>query len=132
MPSQRIQRVQNLLRSEISTVIQRRIKDPRVAMVTITKVEVAPDLRHARVFVSVLGDGDARVTVLAGLQSAARFIRSELMKVLHLRPVPELEFRDDQSFARAARTLDLLDQIRDEQKRAGPRPEAGDRTDPKQ
>lgn len=132
MPSQRIRRVQNLLRSEISTVIQRRIKDPRVAMVTITKVQVAPDLRHARVFVSVLGDADARVTALAGLQSAARFIRSELMKVLHLRPVPELEFRDDQSFARAARTLDLLDQIRDEQERAGPRPEAGDRTDPEQ
>jgi len=132
MASQRIQRVQNLLRSEISTVIQRRIKDPRVAMVTITRLEVDPDLRHARVFVSVLGDRDARVTALAGLHSAARFIRSELMKVLHLRPVPELDFRDDQSLARAARTLDLLDQIRDEQERAARRTGAGDRTDPKQ
>ena len=113
-------------------MIQRRIKDPRVAMVTITRIEVDPDLRHARVFISVLGDRDARVTALTGLQSAARFIRSELMKVLHLRPVPELDFRDDQSLARAARTLDLLDQIRHEQERAAPRTEEGDRTDPKQ
>lgn len=124
MASQRIERVQKLLRAEISSVLQRKLKDPRVGMVTITEVDASPDLKTARVFFSVLKEDESEAEALAGLKSAAGFIRSELMRVLHLRPMPVLEFDLDASLARGARTLDLLDQVLHEQEdddpRAGP------------
>ena len=132
MPSQRIQRVQNLLRSEISTVMQRKLKDPRIGMVIITEVEADADLKNARVFVSVLGSAEQESATLEGLTSAAGFIRSELMKVLHLRPMPSLEFRMDDTVARGARTLELLEQIADERDHGGPRTEPSGRADPEQ
>ncbi len=132
MPSQRIQRVQNLLRSEISTVMQRRLKDPRIGMVTITEVEADADLKNARVFVSVLGSAEQESATLEGLTSAAGFIRSELMKVLHLRPMPSLEFQMDETVARGARTLELLEQIADERDHDGPRTGPSGRADPEQ
>ena len=132
MPSQRILRVQNLLRSEISTIFQRKLKDPRVNMVTITEVDADPDLKHARVFISVYGGGEAEAETLAGLRSAAGFIRRELMKVLHLRPIPVLEFEVDETLARAAETLDLLDKITHEQEDIEPGSGAGEGADPEQ
>ena len=121
MVSQRMERVQKLLRSEISSVLQRKLKDPRVGMVTITEVDASPNLRTARVFFSVLKDDESEAEALAGLKSAAGFIRFELMQVLHLRPMPALEFELDRSLARGARMLDVLDQIRHEQEEDGPR-----------
>jgi len=129
MASQRIRRVQNLLRSEISNVVLLKLKDPRVGMVTITEVEADADLKHARVFVSVLGSREQRDEALAGLTSGAGFIRSELMKVLHLRPMPILDFQADDSLARGARTLDLLERIAHEQEDDDPRSGARDRAD---
>jgi ribosome-binding factor A len=120
MASQRIARVQKLLRSEISSILQRKTKDPRVTMITITEVDASPDLKNARVYFSTLGDHEAESAALAGLRSAAGFIRSELMKVLHLRPMPALEFTLDRSLARGTRTLDILDRIRHEQDQRGP------------
>jgi ribosome-binding factor A len=132
MPSRRTQRVANLLRSEIATIIQRRLKDPRVTMVTITSVEVAPDLRQARVLFSVYGNRKKLDNALDGLKSAAGYIRSELMSVLHLRPMPHLEFAEDESLARGARTLDLLEKIRHEREDSDGRAGSGDSTDPQQ
>jgi ribosome-binding factor A len=132
MASQRILRVQNLLRSEISTIFQRRLKDPRVNMVTITEVDADPDLKHARVFISVYGGADAEAETLAGLRSASGFIRRELMKVLHLRPMPLLEFEVDDTLERAAHTLDLLDQITHEQEDIEPGSGAGEGADSEQ
>lgn len=129
MPSQRIERVQKLLRSEISTVVRTKLKDPRVGMVTITEVDASPDLRNARVFVSLVKEEESEAEALAGLRSAAGFIRSELMRVLHLRPMPVFEFELDRSLARGARTLDLLDRIRDERERGSSRADAGDPSD---
>ena len=129
MASQRIRRVQNLLRSEISNVILLKLKDPRVGMVTITEVEADADLKHARVFVSVLGSGEELEDALAGLSSGAGFIRSELMKVLHLRPMPILDFEADDSLARGARTLDLLERIAHEHRDDDPRSGTRDRAD---
>lgn len=111
MPSMRVQRVQNLLRAEISTILQRKLKDPRVSMVTLTSLEVTPDLRAARVWVSVYAEPEKRQEALEGLQSAAGFIRVELMRSLHLRPMPALEFHLDESLAQASRIYDLLEQI---------------------
>jgi len=125
MPSQRMQRVQSLLRAEISEVLQRKLKDPRVSMVTITRVEADPDLHQARVFVSVYGEPDHQRTALAGLRSAAGYIRSEMMHVLHLRPMPSLDFRLDESLALGARTLDMLDHIHHEQPKPDDRAEPG-------
>jgi ribosome-binding factor A len=127
-----MRRVQNLLRSEISDVLQRKLKDPRVGMVTITQVEADPDLRRARVFVSIYGDDTEQSAALAGLRSAAGFIRFELMKVLHLRPMPSLEFRIDEALARGSHTLDLLDEIRSEHGNTDHRPEEGGPTNPGQ
>ena len=121
MASQRIERVQKLLRSEISSILLRKLKDPRVGMVTITEVDASPDLKTAQVFFSVLKEDESEAEALAGLKSAAGFIRSELMRVLHLRPMPVLEFDLDASLARGARTLDLLDQVLHEQEDDGPR-----------
>ena len=130
--SQRLLRVQNLLRSEISVVLQRRMKDPRVGMVTVTQVDAAADLKRARVFVSVLGDAEQQAAALEGLRSGAGFIRAELMKTLHLRPMPTLEFQPDPSLARGARILDLLDQVSHEQEDDGSRAGASGPTDPEQ
>ena len=129
MPSQRIQRVQNLLRSEISTIIQRKLKDPRVTMVTITSIDVSPDLANARVYVDIYGTRAKVEEALDGLKSAAGYIRSELMRVLHLRPVPVLTFESDESLARGARTLDLLEQIRREREKSERAEEEGDPSD---
>jgi ribosome-binding factor A len=127
MPSQRIERVQKLLRSEISSILLRKTKDPRVSMITITEVDASPDLKNARVYFSTLGGQEAESAALAGLRSAAGFIRAELMKVLHLRPMPVLEFAVDRSLARGSRTLDILDRIRhEEDQRAPRRPEPGE------
>ncbi len=124
MPSRRMSRVQSLLRAEISEVLQRKLKDPRVNMVTITRVEADSDLQHARVFVSVLGDADHHRTALAGLRSAAGFIRAELMHVLHLRPMPSLDFRLDESLTLGEHTLDILDRIRHEQQKSDNGPQS--------
>ena len=132
MASQRVQRVRNLLRSEIATVIQRKLKDPRVAMVTITSVEVSADLRQAHILVTVYGSRKTVEKAVDGLKSAAGYIRSELMKVLHLRPMPYLEFDADESFAREARTLDLLEKIRRDREESDARAESGDSADSQQ
>jgi len=130
MATQRLQRIQKLLRSEISTIIQRKLKDPRVGMVTIMRLEVAPDLSLARVFVSLHGGPSAETLALEGLTSAAGFIRAELMSVLHLRPMPHLDFQVDAALDWEARTLDILEQIRREQEQHDSGAEPGDRSDP--
>jgi len=129
MPSQRVARVQNLLRVEISTIILRKLKDPRVRMATISEVNVAPDLKNARVYVSVYGERELRDETIRGLQSAAGYIRAELREALGLRPIPFLTFELDESLERGARTLDLLDQVLHEQHEDKPRPGADDPSD---
>jgi len=132
MPSQRVSRVQNLLRAEISTVMLRKLKDPRVRMATITEVDVAPDLKSAQVYVSVYGESALREETLQGLRRAAGFIRKELMEVLDLRPMPFLTFTLDESLEQGSRTLDLLDRVLHEQHEDEPHPGSGDSPDPAQ
>ncbi len=129
MPSQRVARVRNLLRAEISTILLRKLKDPRVRMATISEVNVAPDLKNARVYVSVYGERELRDETIRGLQSAAGYIRAELREALDLRPIPFLTFELDESLERGSRTLDLLDQVLHEQHEDQPRPEADDPSD---
>ena len=105
--------VGELLREELTDIIRREVKDPRVGFMSITTVDVPPDLRSARVYVSVLGTDDERAATLTALRSAARFIRHHLKPRLRMRQIPELEFRDDRSMEYAdqiARTLRELDE----------------------
>lgn len=125
MASTRLLRVHSLLRAEISEILRRKLKDPRIGMVTITQVEADPDLRHARVYVSVYGEREEQRATMEGLRSAAGYIRAELMHTLDLRPMPTLEFRLDQSLALGARTLDLLDHLQHDQSEPDDRPEPG-------
>lgn len=109
--SRRTRQVGDLLREEVTDIIRTEVKDPRIGFFTITQVEVPADLRSARVHVSVLGTDEERVATLAALRSAAGFIRHHLKPRLHMRQIPELEFRDDRSMeyaeqiSRALRTV---------------------------
>jgi len=108
MPSRRVERVSHNMREVISELLLREVKDPRVAMVTVSHVDVSPDLRQARVLVSCIGEPDQRAAALVGLNRAAGFLRGQLGKRLHLRYAPDLRFAMDESFEYAARVSALL------------------------
>lgn len=113
--TRRTERVNVLLREEISAILLRQTKDPRLAhLMTITAVDVAADLSYAKVFISVLGTEEEKRGVMQGLQSAAGFLRRELSARLRLRHVPELSFRRDDSIERGSRVLQLLKEIEPE------------------
>jgi ribosome-binding factor A len=112
VPSRRIERVNDLLRSELSELIGRTLKDPRVAgLVSLTEVETSADLRHARVYVSVFGSDEERRSTLAALRHAAGFLRHEVAQRVTLRHMPELDFQLDSSIERGDRILQLLRQV---------------------
>lgn len=108
MQGKRLDRVNQLIREEVSMLLQRELKDPRLGFVTVTEVEVSPDLRQAKVFVSVLGDEAKWASSLQALASARGFIRNWLRQHLDLRVTPELLFRPDHSMEHAARIQELL------------------------
>ncbi|MBU0517078.1 MAG: 30S ribosome-binding factor RbfA [Proteobacteria bacterium] len=106
--SLRTQRVGDLIREEVSWILGRRVKDPRIKMATITGVDVSPDLRNAKVFFSVLGDEVQWTSTQEGLAAAKPFIRRELSDRLRIRRVPDLVFVADRSLERAERIDRLL------------------------
>ena len=110
--SRRTERVGEMLREEVSTLLQRQLKDPRLGFVTITGADVSPDLRHAKVFVSVLGTTEERTKSLEALGHARGFLRSELSKRARLRTVPELTFLEDEAAETGSRIFALLQEAR--------------------
>jgi ribosome-binding factor A len=111
MQGKRLDRVNQLIREEISLLLQRELKDPGLGFVTVTEVETTRDLRSAKIFVSVLGDEAQWAASLAALTRARGFIRNWLREHLDLRVTPELEFRADRSMEHAARIQQLLRQL---------------------
>lgn len=110
--SRRRLRLNHLLREELSELLRRQVKDPRLeAMVTITDVAISADLRHARVLVSVMGTDDEKKAVLQGLDSALGYLRHELASRLDLRHIPELTFEADDSLERGDRLVRLMKDI---------------------
>jgi ribosome-binding factor A len=110
----RAERVAEGIREEIATFLAEDVKDPRVVgLVTVTGVDVTRDLRHAKVFVSVMGSEAERRATLEGLGSAAGHLRSRVARALGLRVAPEITFRYDESVARAARIEALLAEVRE-------------------
>jgi ribosome-binding factor A len=104
----RTDRLNEQLRQEISLLIRDEVRDPRAGLATITSVETSPELDHARVYVTTLGEEEAKAEVLAGLRSAAPFIRGQLGKRLHMRRIPELHFEIDRKLENALRIESLL------------------------
>jgi len=109
--SQRTDRVDELLREEIGILLAKEIADPRIGFVTITDVETSPDLRHAKVWVSVIGDQGDRTETLRALQQSMGFVRHELGKRLRIKRIPDLHVRLDDSAERATRVLHLLNEL---------------------
>lgn len=107
----RPERVEQFIKEELSQILQREVRDPRIGFVSVTDVEVSVDLRHARVFVSVLGDAEAKAATMDGLRSASGYIRRELGGRLQMRHTPDISFRLDDSIERGARVNKLLGEV---------------------
>lgn len=113
--NRRVTRVADAIREAVADLVLREIKDPRVGMVTITQVRLSPDLRHARVYFSRLGDRAAREESLSGLRSAAGFLRTQVARRVRLRVAPELVFEIDENPEYAERMVRLLEATRSEE-----------------
>ncbi len=110
--SRRTDRINGLLRQEISQMVARELNDPRLfGVVSITRVETTSDLRHARVFVSVLGKQEEKESVLQGINSAMGFMRKEMKARLSLKYIPELTFILDESMEEAEYIFKLMDRL---------------------
>ncbi len=110
--SRRTERINGLLRQEISQLLSRELNDPRLSgVVSITRVETSADIGHARIYVSVLGSRDDKQTVLRGINSAAGFMRRELRDRLSLRYIPALNFILDESIEEAEHIFELMDKL---------------------
>ena len=110
--TRRIERVNHLIRQEISELLQRQVKDPRLgSFVTITEVETSPDLKYARVFITRMGTEQEKKETLSRLAAASGFFRRELAGRLRLRRIPELNFQWDDSIERGVHLLQLIDQV---------------------
>jgi ribosome-binding factor A len=112
MAYKRSDRVNSLLQRELGTLISEELRDPRIAFPTVTAVEITPDLRSARVHVSVLGDEEASEKTMKALEDAKPFLRRELGSRTDLRFVPELTFVHDRSAEQAVRISALLREAR--------------------
>jgi ribosome-binding factor A len=106
---QRLRRVADQIQREVSELLRSELKDPRVGMITLTSVEVSPDLGYAKIFFTTLGDADTLARIQDGLRHAAGFLRSQLGKRLKLRVTPELRFHHDVSVERGVRLSNLID-----------------------
>jgi ribosome-binding factor A len=109
--TQRTQRIDELFRQEIGAILARDISDPRIGFATVTQVETDPDLRHARVWVSVIGEPAQRDETIAALGRAMVFVRRELGTRLRLRRIPEFHVRLDDTAERGTRVLQLLHEL---------------------
>ncbi|NDJ18152.1 30S ribosome-binding factor RbfA [Myxacorys almedinensis] len=114
----RVARVSESIRREVSQMLMNGIKDDRVGtgMVSITDVAVSGDLQHAKIFVSIYGDDDAKAETMEGLTSATSYVRRELGKRLQLRRTPEVIFAEDRSIERGDKVLNLISRLSQERK----------------
>jgi ribosome-binding factor A len=120
--SQRTDRVDELLRQEIGSIVSRDVADPRIGFATITSVETTPDLRHAKVWVSVIGQPDEREATVAALRRAMPFVRHELGTRLRIKRIPDLHVHLDDTAERGTRLLQLLSELESGQTPEGEAP----------
>ena len=108
--SARVPRLDALLQEELSRLIAREVHDPRIGFVTVSRVDVAPDLRHATVWVSLIGQPDERREALRALGRAMPFLRHRLGE-LRLKRIPELHLREDETILRGTRVMHLIEEL---------------------
>ncbi|HET9921211.1 MAG TPA: 30S ribosome-binding factor RbfA [Ktedonobacteraceae bacterium] len=113
----RQEKLGELIAVEVSDLLRTRMKDPRIGFASITHVEVSGDIRHAKIFVSVMGDEQEQRETMKALKHASGFLRHELAGRLTLRYMPELEFRLDTSIEKGAHILDLINKLEQEEQR---------------
>jgi ribosome-binding factor A len=114
MPSVRQAKVAEMIKRELAEIFQREMRDPRLALASVTDVEVARDFTAAKVFVSVIGDEKEKAEALRALQGASGFLRGQLGRAIDLRTVPALSFRYDTGIERGVRMFELLRQEEEE------------------
>lgn len=112
--SRRLSRVEEACREVIAQVIQREVKDPRVGFVTVTGVRLSPDLRHARIYVSIMGDPDEVARSMAGLESARGYMRAALGRRLRIKNLPEITFELDHATEESLHLAGLLRRVEEE------------------
>jgi ribosome-binding factor A len=112
--NRRPQRVALQIQQEISLMLARNVKDPRIGLVTVTGVQISADLRHAKVYVSVMGSEQQKKESMEGLSNAAGWIRHELGQRIRMKFLPDIVFREDTSLEYGDRIDELLDRIREE------------------
>lgn len=110
--TRRTERLNDLIREELSELIRRQVKDPRLGcFLTVTRVDTSPDLRYAKVFISVMGTEEEKGQAMEGLASASGFLYRELRGRLSLRRMPQLSFHKDDSIERGAQVLHLIKEV---------------------
>ena len=126
--SRRVERVASMIRREISEMLVGGIKDERVSlgMVSVTNVEVAGDLQHCKIFVSIFGSEEDRSEAMAGLKSASPFVKGELSRRLKMRRTPDLLFVLDRGLERGTAGLGLLNKLEEERQEKGEPPEGSE------
>ena len=115
----RSERVEEIIREEVSAILREKVNDPRIGFVSITKVEISPDLKNASIFVSIFGEEPQKEEALQGLRSATGFIRKELGQMLELRSTPEIRFVRDDSLERGSRVLGIISKLKNEKRIPG-------------
>ena len=110
--SRRTDRLNEVFKREISKLLEREVNDPRLSnFISLTRVEISPDLRNAKVFVSVLGEENSKLEVIEGFNDASNFLRRKLSASIRLRIIPHLSFYYDDSIEQGAKVLKVLDQV---------------------
>lgn len=110
----RSERVQELILEEISKLIQFELKDPRIGFVTVTHIDLSSNLKHAKVFVSIMGDARIQDESLTGLESAKGFIRTQLGKRLYMKAIPELDFKLDTTAEKVEKITQIIRKIHED------------------
>lgn len=110
----RVEKVQEFIKQEISSIILTELKDPRIGFVTVTSVEVSGDLHLAKIYVSLMGTDEEKAATWQGLERALGYMRSEVGKRIHLRTTPELSLHRDESLDYSTRIQELLYKIKQE------------------
>jgi ribosome-binding factor A len=116
MSERRVVRVEQLLKKELSTILQRELKDPRIGFVTVTKVKVSADLGHAKAFISVMGDAETKERTMSGVASASGYVQRILGARIKMRSLPRIEFHLDDSVDQGFRIIEILNKIEAEKK----------------
>ena len=113
--SRRTDRLNVVFKRELSRLLEREVNDPRlIRLISVTRVETSTDLRHAKIFVSILGNDSSKTEVIEGFTTAANFLRRKLASCIRLRTIPELSFYYDDSIEQGAKVLKVLDQVSSE------------------